>query len=61
MRVGGRLKNSEIPFSAKHPILLPQDHPFTIALINHFHRQHFHAGPQALLAAVREEFWPVHG
>lgn len=61
IRVGGRLQNSVMPFRSKHPIVVPKNHPFTIAIINHYHLKYFHAGPQALLAAVRQTFWPVNG
>lgn len=53
LRVGGRLKASFISYAAKHPILLPRHHPFSHVIINHEHEIHFHAGPQATLAAVR--------
>ena len=36
-------------------------HPFTKMLIIHEHKRHFHAGPQATLAAVRQNFWPCAG
>lgn len=36
-------------------------HSFTSAMINHYHRKNFHAGPQSLLAAIRQKFWLIHG
>ncbi|KAK9730068.1 Pao retrotransposon peptidase [Popillia japonica] len=33
MRVGGRLRQSELSFSERHPILLPNNHPYTYLLI----------------------------
>lgn len=59
--VGGQLGRSDIPYSVKHQMILPKSHPFTVAMINHYHRKTFHAGPQALLAAVRQKCWPIHG
>ena len=38
IRVGGRLKNSNIEFSIKHPILIPEKHPLSIAIITHFNK-----------------------
>lgn len=61
MRVGGRLENADLPFSAKHPILLPKNHSFTVAMANHYHTKNCHAGPQALLSIIRQKFWPLNG
>lgn len=46
---------------AVYPILLPSSHPFTLLLIKHLHIKFLHAGPQALLAAIRQQFWPLSG
>lgn len=61
MRVGGRLHAAKIPFEQRHPILLPKDHSFTKLLCQHFHRDNMHAGPQALLAIMRQQYWPENG
>ncbi|XP_054725518.1 uncharacterized protein LOC129235611 [Anastrepha obliqua] len=61
IRVGGRLKNTMLSFSSRHPCILPKDHPLTYAIITYFHRKHHHAGPQALLAFIRMQFWPIGG
>ncbi|XP_018310126.1 uncharacterized protein [Mycetomoellerius zeteki] len=60
MRVGGRLSNAPIPYAQKYPIILPSKHPLTRLIIVHEHYKHLHAGPQALLAAIRVHFWPLH-
>ena len=44
IRVGGRLKNANIEFSVKHPILIPQNHPLSSSIISHFHSQNKHQG-----------------
>ncbi|XP_077282820.1 uncharacterized protein LOC143908865 [Temnothorax americanus] len=59
IRVGGRLKNSELKFDACHPILLPRDHEFTKRIIRREHVRNMHAGTQATMAAVRQRFWPL--
>ncbi|XP_039304174.1 uncharacterized protein LOC105205337 [Solenopsis invicta] len=59
LRVGGRLKFSHLPYDAKHPILLPGRHPFSRLIVIHEHQRHFHAGPQATLSAVRQNYWLV--
>ncbi|XP_020812852.1 uncharacterized protein LOC110187736 [Drosophila serrata] len=61
IRVGGRLQNSLLDYGAKHPILLPKDHPVTSATIAHYHLKFLHSGPQSLLAALRQRFWPIGG
>jgi len=46
LRVGGRL-------------LLPKDHPVTKAIIVYYHEKYLHGGSQALLAALRQRYWPI--
>lgn len=59
LRVGGRLKNSCLSYSAKHPILLPAKHPFTTLIIEYEHKRNLHIGPQVTLAIIRQKFWPL--
>nr|CAI5834267.1 unnamed protein product [Callosobruchus analis] len=54
IRVGGRLKNSNYRFEKVHPILLCSKHPLAVLIVKFEHQISYHAGPQALLAAVRE-------
>lgn len=61
IRVGGRLKNTYLPFNVKHPILLSSKHNFTKLIFNHKHIQLLHPGPQLLLSSVRQFYWPVGG
>lgn len=59
LRVGGRLQNASISSSRKHPIILDKNHPFTTLVMLHYHHKLLHAGPQLLVSAVRERFWPL--
>ncbi|XP_067205397.1 uncharacterized protein [Linepithema humile] len=59
IRVGGRLKNSELSFDARHPILLPSNHDLTKRIIMREHIRNMHSGTQATMAAVRQQFWPL--
>lgn len=59
IRVGDRLSNAPIPYAQKHPLILPPRHPLTRLIILNEHYKHLHAGPQALLAAIRTQFWPI--
>ncbi|XP_050540356.1 uncharacterized protein LOC126904996 [Daktulosphaira vitifoliae] len=62
IRVGGRLNNSaSISNDRKNPILLPSKSAFTMLLFKYEHIRLLHSGPQALLAAVREQYWPING
>ncbi|CAI6372181.1 unnamed protein product [Macrosiphum euphorbiae] len=62
LRVGGRLNKSEsISIETKNPILLPAKSTLTKLIFEHEHRRLLHAGPQALLAGVRERYWPLDG
>lgn len=59
LRVGGRLKNSNLPISQRHPILLPSNHHFIYVVIKYFHTLYFHTGVEATLANIRLSFWIV--
>ncbi|GFT46907.1 integrase catalytic domain-containing protein [Trichonephila clavipes] len=54
--VGGRLKNSILADSQKHPILLPKTDHIMNLIISDYHLK-LHAGPQLLQGALREKFW----
>jgi len=59
LRVGGRLRHASVAYNYKHPILLPGRHPFTRLVITHEHERHLHAGAQATLSALRQNYWPT--
>jgi len=61
LRVGGRLMHADIPESQKHPALLPKNHHVVDVIARHYHMQNLHAGPNLLLAILRQQFWPVNG
>ncbi|XP_017796989.1 PREDICTED: uncharacterized protein LOC108578215 [Habropoda laboriosa] len=60
LQVGDRLKHSFMPFSQKHPIILPKAH-LTTKIIEHEHRTQLHAGVQTTLYAIRRCYWPIDG
>ena len=43
-RCDGRLANADIPYSTKHPVLLPRDHPFTAMIVRDAHKRVGHNG-----------------
>ncbi|CAD7085394.1 unnamed protein product [Hermetia illucens] len=57
IRVGGRLRNASIPYTAKHPAILPTSHPFTKLLLVDLHKDNLHIATQALRATARQKFW----
>jgi len=62
IRVGGRLKNaSTLNTFQRHPIVLPAKGNFTRLIFLHEHQRLLHGGPQAMLASVRERYWPLNG
>lgn len=61
LRVGGRLEASELPPDAKHPMLIPYNVPISKLIFKMKHEEQMHCGPTALLAAVKQTFWPIKG
>lgn len=61
LHVGGRLKNSDLEFLEKHPILLSSQHKLSELIVRHYHYKSLHCGPTALLAIVRSKYWITSG
>ena len=61
LRVGGRLKYSDLEFDTKHPIIIPGRHHVTEKIINHYHTQNGHVGTHQTLAETRRRFWILKG
>ncbi|XP_049294145.1 uncharacterized protein LOC125769454 [Anopheles funestus] len=61
LRVGGRLKLSQLPYQAKHPVLLPKKHPLALRIGEHLHVNLIHGGGRLLLSHLREKYWPLDG
>jgi len=61
LRVGGRLRGSNLSFAQKHPILLPSRNHLTDCIIRGIHESNHHAGIQSTLAALRQRFWVLDG
>ncbi|GFY23242.1 integrase catalytic domain-containing protein [Trichonephila clavipes] len=41
LRVGGRLRNSDINYNQKFPIILPSKHKLTYLIVEYFHKKFF--------------------
>nr|XP_042896709.1 uncharacterized protein LOC122269122 [Parasteatoda tepidariorum] len=61
MRVGGRLKFSELTESQKYQMLLPKSHHLTQLIIEHFHNKSLHSGVQTTLYLIRQFYWIPSG
>ncbi|XP_011858236.1 PREDICTED: uncharacterized protein LOC105555806, partial [Vollenhovia emeryi] len=61
LRVGGRLKHSELEYDNKYPILLPCNNHLSKLLIVETHAKLAHAGAQTTLYALRQEYWILNG
>ncbi|GBM18026.1 hypothetical protein AVEN_238413-1 [Araneus ventricosus] len=61
MRAGGRLENSQLPYSGKHLIILSSKGKLTEMIVRYYHEKYFHLGPQHLLFQIRQKYWPIHG
>lgn len=59
LRVGGRLSNSPLERSVKHPILLPKNHHVVSILIDYYHKMYLHCGPQQLQSILSIKFWII--
>ena len=61
LRCGGRLSHADLPYSAKHPILLDANHGFTMLVISDCHERVMHGGVKETLTELRSKFWLVKG
>ncbi|XP_069108940.1 uncharacterized protein [Argopecten irradians] len=60
MRVGGRLRNSNLPDKEKNPIIIPKKHHVAHLLVAHFHCEVKHQGRLFTEGAIRASgFWIV--
>jgi len=57
LRVGGRLLQSTLSYQTMHPMILPSNHHFTKLVVSAEHIKLHHAGPQLLIASLRERYW----
>ncbi|XP_071051383.1 uncharacterized protein [Onthophagus taurus] len=61
IRIGGRLRHSELSYDEKFPIVLPAKHHFVKLIVKYYHHKYLHAGPQFVLSRIRSKFWPLDG
>ena len=62
IRVGGRLRNSELQDSFKHPVVLPRKGNLTVAAIRWMHQRIEHSGRYTTLNELRVNgYWVING
>ena len=60
IRVGGRLRNSNLPELEKHPVIIPKGCTLSTLIISHFHNKVAHQGRGMTMSAIRSAgFWIV--
>ena len=58
IRVGGRLKHTNIPYGWKDQVILPKDHHIPELIVREYHN-HSHLGTKYLLANLRKKYWII--
>ena len=62
LRVGGRLRQTNLSFNEKHPVLLPKGHHVSMLILRYYHEQVHHQGRQITHGALRNAgYWLVGG
>lgn len=59
IRVGGRLRHSNLNYDCKHPMLLAKQSHLSTLLCRRWHKITCHAGPRIMTALISREFWIV--
>ncbi|XP_059048262.1 uncharacterized protein LOC131843606 [Achroia grisella] len=57
IRVGGRIRHSNLPHTVKHPILLPKLSILSQLVVDSYHLKYLHCGPRTLQSLVCRTFW----
>ena len=57
LRVGGRLKNSQLSYGQKHPLILPAKDPIVEKIIVDCHENNLHTGPSLVSTLLRQHYW----
>jgi len=57
LRVGGRLQQSTLPYQTMYQVIFPSNHHVTKLVFSAEHITLHRAGPQLLIASLRERFW----
>ena len=62
MRVGDHLRQAQLEYGEKHPVLLPKSHHVADLVVRHYHSQVHHQGRQITHGAIRQAgYWLIGG
>ncbi|XP_072379162.1 uncharacterized protein [Diabrotica undecimpunctata] len=61
LRVGGRLRNSDVTFDQRYPLLLPSKNRVVRLILHREHARLCHSGPQNTLSQIRLKYWLLNG
>ena len=61
LKVGGRMRNSQLPYVSRHPVILPGDHTLTKMLIRSEHLRLLHAGATLVMSSLSRRFLIISG
>jgi hypothetical protein len=61
LRVGGRIRHSNVNLDQKDPIVIPGSHHVTKLIIEQEHKRLMHGGTGVTLSPIRCKYWPVSG
>lgn len=57
LRVGGRIDKANVPYTQRHPIIVPPRSRLAYLILNQAHQETKHGGPQAMMAFIRTNYW----
>ena len=57
LRVGGRLKSTNLALKCHSQIIIDKGHPLTPLIVKHFHKTNLHCGRGQALSSMRQRFW----
>ena len=61
IRCRGRIRNADLPYESKHPVLLPKKGHLTKLIIKEAHKITLHGGLGDTLAQIRKNYWIPKG
>ena len=61
LRVGGRESQSKLPYSRRHPMILPGNHTVTKLIVRTEHLRLLHGGPTLVNASLSRQFHLIGG
>ena len=61
LKVGGRLSNSSLPDSVKHPAIIPKEHHITNLIIAHYHGEVKHQSEGITINEIRSHGYWIPG